>query len=107
MPDTPNNLKTIHRVIMARDVAARWLTKEATPEYRVTVYNIGKEDKNLPMLLRSYRDARIKLGGMMPIPDMGMKDLGDRIVLWSNNRQAMTDLANWFDKHNYENSGLE
>lgn len=109
MSDTPttSNLTTIHRVVMAKSVAEKWLLKEATPEYRLTVYNCGKEDKNLPMLLRSYRDSRLRLGGLNPITDMGMKDQGDRVVLWSTNKEAMTALANWFDKHNYENSGLE
>ena len=95
------------RIVMARVVAERWLTSHVHPEHRLTVYYVGPRDgKGIPNLMRSLRDAKIKLGSdVTPIPDLGIEEAFDNITLWSADNEAMKRLAAWFEKHGYETTG--
>lgn len=95
-----------HRVIMARSLAARWLEEETRPEHRLTIYYAGKEVRRLPSVLRSFRDAQLKIGSLSAIPDMGVREGFDSVTVWTSNREALLKLAAWFEAHDYETSGV-
>lgn len=91
---------------MAKKLAAKWLEAHATPEYRATIYYMGKDGKNVPNVLRSFRDARLKIGTVEPIPDLGVAEHFDGVEVWSADRDKLVLLCAWFDQHGYESSGV-
>lgn len=94
------------RIVMAKLVARKWLAKEATVEYRFTAYSSdAKMLRMLPSLLRSYRDGRIKLGSLQSIPDLGIKEAGDGVTLWSSHGDKMAELHRWLEKKGYDTTG--
>ena len=94
------------RVVMAKLVAARWLENHARPEHHLTVYYGPREIRGLPGLLRSFRDAKLKVGSIDPIPDLGIREEFDHIVLWSSDKVALQQLATWFEERECETTGL-
>ena len=100
------NTASKRRVVMARNLARRWLEAQAHPEYRVTVYFVGKEAKGMPNLLRSFRDGKVRIGSVEPILDLGVAEEFDSVTIWTSNRDALVRLASWFEGHGYETSGV-
>lgn len=96
----------VRRVIMARNVAARWLQKKARGEYRLTIYQTADNTRNLPSLLRSYRDGRIKMAGVTGMTDMGMKEGFDTLSVWSSDREGLISLRTWLERRGIETSGI-
>lgn len=97
---------SIHRIVMAKNLASQWLDSQIRPEYRLTVYYVGKEARGMPSLLRGFRDARVRIGSLVPIPDLGVKEDFDSVEVWSSDREAMLKLAAWFEEHDYDTSGV-
>jgi len=94
------------RIVMARALAKRWLEAETRPEHRLTIYYVGKEVRGLPNVLRGFRDAKLKIGSVDPIPDLGITEGFDSVTVWSSNRDALVRLAAWFEGHQYETTGV-
>jgi len=95
-----------HRVVMAKVVAQRWLEARAKPEYRLKVYYAAKEIRGLPALLRSFRDGKLKVGSIDPIPDLGVKEGFDHFLIWSSDRSGLVNLRKWFEDRGCETSGI-
>lgn len=93
-------------VIMARNVARRWLRRTAKAEFRFSILLGSKEIKNLPGLLRSFRDGKVAMEGVPQISDLGVCETFDTISVWSNNREALIGLKNWFEKRGIETTGV-
>lgn len=91
---------------MAREVARRWLQERAHPEFRLAIY--GSSIRNLPGLLRAFRDGRRGLIGcdLKSIPDLGIQENFDSVVVWSTNRQALLQLLEWVESRGVETSGI-
>jgi hypothetical protein len=98
--------KTVKRVDLAKKVASRWLEAAAKEEYRISVYSTASSSKNLPVMLRLFRDGRMKLGSVQPISDLGLKVAFDHLEVWSSNRECMIQLDSWLQKRGYETSGI-
>jgi len=98
--------KTVKRVVMAKTVAGRWLSRCAHAEYRLRVLYGAHEFKNLPNFLRAFRDSRVAVQGLMPLPDLGIKEEFDAVEVWSSDRDALARLKDWFEKRNMETSGV-
>lgn len=94
------------RVVMARNLALRWLGERTRPEHRLTIYYVGREVRGLPGVLRSFRDSKLRIGSVDPIPDLGIADGFDAVTVWSSDRDALKKLAAWFESHDYETSGV-
>jgi hypothetical protein len=95
------------RVLMARRLAKRWVASKANPEFRLTVYRpAGRELRNLPDLLKSFRDGKIRLGGLDPIRDLGVKGGFDHCTVWSSDRARLITLDTWFQKVGCETTGV-
>ena len=101
-----SNKASERRVVMAKMVAARWLEVNAHAEHRMKVYYGPREIKNLPGLLRSFRDAKLKIGSIEPIADLGMREEFDHIVLWSSKRAGLIQLREWFEERGCETTGI-
>ncbi len=94
------------QVGMAGRVAERWLTANLRDEHRITIYQGGKGVKNLPGLLRSFRDGKIKIGSVEPILDLGMKQGFDQVEIWSTNKVGLVNLDKWLREAGCETSGI-
>lgn len=94
------------RVVMARRVAARWIARKATAEYRFSVLLGQREIRNLPNLLRSLRDGKISMEGVPAIPDLGVFEEFDKVSMWSNDREALAKLSSWFERRGFETTGI-
>jgi hypothetical protein len=103
MPKKPSH----RRIVMARRLAKRWVEANARPEYRLKVYrSAAKELKNLPGLLRSFRDGKLKIAGIEPIEDLGIQPGFDHLIVWSSNRKGLIELDAWFHKSGCETTGV-
>lgn len=91
---------------MARDVARRWVSKIAHAEFRLRVLYGADEYKNLPNLLRAFRDGKVAMRGLSTIRDLGVKEDFDGIEVWSSNREALVNLKEWFERRGFETSGV-
>ena len=98
--------KTRKVVGLARKVATRWLTANAHAEYRLTVYQSANPVKNLPAMLRLFRDGRMKIGSVNPIKDLGVKVGFDHLDVWTAAREGLVALDKWFQDHGCETSGV-
>lgn len=94
------------RVVMARRVARRWVRRMAHAEYRFQILLGAKEIRNLPGLLRSFRNGKIAMEGVPPIRDLGIREAFDSISVWSGNREALVSLKDWFEQRGFETTGV-
>jgi hypothetical protein len=94
------------RVVMAKRVARRWLKANTHPEYRLKVYYGPREIRGLPALLRSFRDAKLKVGSIDPIKDLGIKEEFDHFMIWSSDHDGLVQLKEWFETRGCETTGI-
>ena len=95
-------------IVMAKKVARRWLEQRLKAEYRVQAYTMAHcKVRNLPNLLKAFRDGKVKLAGVPTIPDLGVRVQGmDSIEFWSSNEEALKQLQEWLEKRGLETSGI-
>jgi hypothetical protein len=91
---------------MAGRVAKRWLTANLRDEHRLTVYQSGKGVKNLPGMLRSFRDGKLKIGSVDPIRDLGIKLGFEQVEIWSADKTGLLNLDTWLREAGCETSGI-
>lgn len=91
---------------MAKRVARRWLRRVATSEYRFEVLFGAREIRNLPGVLRSFRDGKIAMEGVPTISDLGVRETFDSISMWSSDRKGLIALKDWFEKRGFETTGV-
>lgn len=91
---------------MARSLARRWLEAHVRPEYRLTIFYARKDGKHIPNLLRSFRDAKLRIGSVDPIPDLGVLEDFDSVTIWSTDRVALVGLATWFEQTGHDTTGV-
>jgi hypothetical protein len=99
-----SNKPSARRVVMSKSVARKWLEKQATPEYRVRVFNPNAKD--YPSVLRSFRDGRLKLAGVLPIPDLGIKEDFGGFYVWSSDQDSLKTLQEFFERRGLETSWI-
>ncbi len=98
---------SVRRVAMAKRLAAKWIRSHAEPEYRLTVYRgPSRESRNLPGLLRSFRDGKIKIAATEPVRDMGIKAAFDHVTLWSKDKEGLQRLDAALQKMGCETTGV-
>ena len=100
MGDKPS----VRRVVMSKQLARSWLLRQAKPEYRIRVFNPNAKD--FPSLLRSFRDQKIRLAGVEPLPDLGVKEDFGGFYVWSSDHGALKTLQHWFSKRGLETSWI-
>jgi len=94
------------RIVMTRDVAARWVSRIAMPEFRLRIFHGSGEIRNIAAMLRTFRDGKTKLSGVTPVRDFGIRDIGDATEIWSGNRTALTQIQTWFESRGFETTGV-
>ena len=98
---------SVRRVAMAKRVAQTWLRTHADPEYRLTVYRgSSRESRNLPGMLRSFRDGKFKFAATEPVADLGIKVAFDHLVVWSKDKTRLQGLEAALQKMGCETSGV-
>lgn len=92
------------RTCMARAVATRWVQSCAQVEYRFSIYGFKNrtEARQLASVLRSWRDGRARVAGLEGVGDLGVRDNGDNVEIWSSDSARLRRLAAWL-----EGRGLE
>jgi hypothetical protein len=88
---------------MAKAVAARWLLGLTHSEYRFSIFGFANQAKakKFAASLRSIRDQKHnKTAGeetarIPAIADLGVKERGDTVEVWSSNVDALRKLAKW------------
>jgi hypothetical protein len=100
MGDKPS----VRRVVMSKQLARSWLLKSATPEYRFRVFNPNAKD--YASVLRSFRDNKIRMGGVAPLPDLGVKEDFGGFYVWSSDLDSLKTLQQWFSKRGLETSWI-
>lgn len=99
-------MKSEIRIIMSKEVARKWLEFRLQTEYRMQIYIGPREVKKLPNLLRSFRDGKLNLSGVLPLRDLGLEENFDSITVWSSDREAMISLSVWCENRGLETSGV-
>ena len=89
---------------MTKEVATKWLLKQARPEYRFRVFN--PHPKDYPGLLRAFRDGKTKIAGVGAIPDLGVKEEFGGFYVWSSDAKCLESLKNFFEKRGMETSWI-
>jgi hypothetical protein len=100
----PNQVEK--RVVMPKTVAKRWVARIAHAEYRFKILLGTQEVKGLPGLLRSFRDRKVAMAGVEPLPDLGVKENFDYIEVWSSNHDGIVKLKDWFERRGFETTGV-
>lgn len=93
-------------VVMAKCVAQRWLAKKVQVEYRIRLMYGARNYKNLPNLLRAFRDGKTSIVGLPPICDLGIKEDFDAVEIWSKEYDSLVRLCKWFEKQGFETTGI-
>ena len=88
---------------MARGVAGKWLERRAKVEYR---FQILASPQYFGGILRSFRDGRIKLSKVEPLPDLGVSEMSDGVQVWSSNLESLRTLDKFFSRQNIETSWI-
>lgn len=91
------------RVIISKSVATRWLQDKATPEYR---FYVMASPRYFTSLLRSFRDGKLRLASVKPLPDLGLQESSQGFYVWSSNLEGLKSLQEYFAKYNIETSWI-
>jgi hypothetical protein len=94
------------RVVLARAVAARYITEGAVPEYRLSVFLDGENNRNVPGLVNGFRDGRVKLGGLTAPSDFGAREEFDAMTMWTADGLLLGKIASWFESRGFETTGV-
>jgi len=78
----------------------------AHAEYRFSVLFGAREIRNLPGLLRSFRDGKVAMEDVPQIHDLGVKESFDTVSVWSTDREGLIKLKDWFEKRGFETTGV-
>jgi hypothetical protein len=92
------------RIVMARDVATRWILRVAKPEYRLRIYSC--DAKEWSRKLRCFRDGKSVMAGVKPAGDLGIHEEFDVLEVWSSNRTTVDQIKEWFETRGFETTGV-
>lgn len=96
------------RIAMSQEIAQQWLEARVTPEYRLEAHPpIHGAIRDLPTILRAWRDNRMRVAKTTSPLDLGVRILGSgALVVWSSDYPKMKVLANWLTRRGYEVDGV-
>lgn len=97
--------KSTKRIVMAKKVAAEWLSKRATEEYRLRIYPSFDSRTNLPSWLRGFREGRSRLGSLLPF-DFAVDSQVDSVVIRTRDYQSLKNLNSYLESIGYETTGV-
>ncbi len=101
-----DQVSTEKRVIMAREVARKWLEKHSFAEYRFRVLLNGGDANAYASLLKGHRDGRVALTKVAHIPDLGVREEVGSLTVWSSNKQGMLSLRQYFTNRGMDTSWI-
>lgn len=100
-------IPSTHRVAMAKRVAFKWIKANSSPEYKLSIYRGSvKSSLNLPALLKSFRDGKLKIASLSAIPDLGIQPEFDHVVVRSQDYDALNALDEAVQKIGCDTSGV-
>ena len=97
------------RIAMTKDIAKEWVQNNSRPEYRLVVYPpmSGTGVKDLPTILRAWRDGKSRLASESKPSDLGVhiSDAGT-LTIWSTDYPKMKAISSWLSRRGYEVEGI-
>jgi hypothetical protein len=102
----PTKHPSTRRVAMAKRLASKWISAHSSPEYRLTIFRGSAKMGNLPSLLRSFRDGKLRIANAAPMPDLGIQPEFDHVVVRSKDFDALTALDAAVQKLGCDTSGV-
>jgi len=100
------SLPAHRRVVLARAIAARYLTEVSRPEYRLSILTGSDERVHVPSMLAGLRDGRLKFGSVDAPVDIGIREEFDSVAVWSPDADTLRKIAAWFESRGFETSGV-
>lgn len=96
------------RIIMAHNVARKFLFEHAKPEFRLRVFTGSVRISNFQRsALHKFRNgAKGQFRNVEPIPDLGIEVKGDSLFVWSRNRRAIKQLMEHYERQGFETTGI-
>lgn len=94
------------RVVMAKKVAAAWLARVAAPEFRFEILHGHREGRKLVSLLKMSREGKAHGSGAPSLPDLGIEEQYDKVVVWTGDRQGAIALDKYLEGRGYVTSGV-
>lgn len=94
------------RIVIAKAVAARWLQGLTRSEFRFSIFGFANQvkAKKFASSLRAIRDRQQRrdasVDHIIHIPaivDLGVRERGDSVEVWSSNVDGLRKLAKWAD----------
>lgn len=101
-----DQVSTEKRVIMAREVARKWLEQNSFAEYRFRVLLNGGDASSYVGLLKGHRDGRLALSKVASLPDLGVLEEVGSLTVWSSNKQGMLSLRRYFTRRGMDTSWI-
>ena len=96
----------VQKTLMTKKLAGAWLRKISSVEHRVDIIWGPRGIGQLGGTLRAFRDKRVAFTNAPCVPDLGVKELPDKISLWSADREKLAALNAWLERRGYETSGV-
>lgn len=93
-------------VIMAREVATRYVSGLSKPMYRMDIYSDGVRTVKLVRLLKSFRNGKVAISGVLKASDLGVEERSDIVSIWTSDRNNLINLNKWLEKLGIETSGV-
>lgn len=93
----------VKTIVMARKLAGQWIDEHSREEYR---FNIMASPRYFGGILRSFRDGRLKLSKVLPLPDLGVEEMSESVQVWSSDRDGLKSLERYFAKIGVETSWI-
>lgn len=100
-----SSLPTHRKIVMARNIAAKYLRSAAIPEFRLTILLNGTDTRNVQGMITGLRDGRIRIGGV-PLSAFEVRENFDSISVWSSDESSICKVAAWFEFRGFETSGV-
>ena len=94
------------RVAMAKAGASRCVSDISRGEYRFSMFGFGTsgESRKFSSLLKSWRDGKVRVASLSPIPDLGVKDMGDHVEVWSSDQIGLAKLSKWVESRGLDST---
>lgn len=96
------------RVIMAHNIARKWLFEHAQPEFRLRVFTGSVRVSNFQRsALHKFRNgSKGPFREVDPLPDLGIEVKGDSLFVWSKNRKGLKQLMEHYEQQGFETTGI-
>jgi len=100
-------MDTDKKIIMTKKIAREWLEGKLVNEYRLKIYTpFPLKLKYLPTVFKLFRNNKFKMAGVRCIPDLGVFNAFDYVLIWSSDKEELEKVQEWLEAQGCETSGV-